>query len=1213
MTITSYLKFIIRNSILSLFIALPLLSYAQDNLRINELMPKNVSFLMDKSYITQSYKKYVSGAVTASGDNFTSKWVTSNAWTDTKNYSMWVEVYNPTGSSKNLSNYYFTDDLLKPKKWQPLNINGAVSATGFSVLYFEREDEFPYTSFSINDTVYLLNRQGHASFKLNPDGGKLYLVNASSEAIDSVVYPAQYRNISYGRITDGNGQWTFFEQPSPGSSNNLNSYGTQHCLKPQFTLKNGFYGSEQTLRFLEPALGETIYYTTNGSEPTESSTQYVPNTAITLSMGVHKIRAKVFSSGKLSSDVVTNTYFIGQRSFNNLPVVSIVTDDAYFYSKQYGMYYNNDNPRIGLPGRGQTNAKNANQDWDRPANFEFFDKNGQPQLNQEVDVSLLGGWSRHFSTTLKSLAISPKDKFGVDRLNYDFFGSKPGHQYKDIQIRNSGNDAGKSMMWDAMILSISANQMDVDYLAYEPCVLFINGTYIGIQNIRERSNADFLFSNYGYAKDDVEIVEGVGPVLETKNDMKTDPAFNRLVQFLKSNDVSKPEIYRQVCDSIDVDEFINYMIVQLYIANTDWPDNNVKMWRKKNGGKWRWILYDTDFGFDNSRINFDMVSFAFGEGGASASSSGVLPEWTYIIFKRLCTNYQFATKLINRFAVEVATTYKPERVNHIIDSLANRIKAEYPSVNNYVSGWKNFAANRGNAAMGHIANRFIKDPQTGEAASVETIDIDANVNGASYTMNNELIRDKKVVMKYFRGRTISLAANKIKGYAFDYWAYKTDVFLVPTQSEWKYYYYTNMPLKNGVPSAEWKNTDFDDSTWNVGLGAIGHGTPGIKTIIPYRNTIVGYSGRDTILKFKTAYFRKNITVTNLAGMQDLKLWLNLEGAAVVYINGVELLRVNVPAGGISYNTNIINQYSGTTTISLPKSYLREGDNVVAVEVHKYYLAERRLRFDLEISHQIPATSNDSLLTINVTGSEYIRANYIPSTEPEPEPVIERDIVINEVVSNNQEVMDEFGVMEDYIELYNKGTEPVDIGGWYITDTPGNQLFHQMPTNNASMTTIQPGGYLILWADDEPNQGAQHLGFKLSKDGETLILSRKLEDNSVAIIDSVSFPVLGYQSYSRVPDGSATWAIQGLTFNAANSPNDILSPEINSIALFPTQVTESFTVRNAEGKMISVIDLAGKVLIREWSTSNETIIQTGDLKRGMYLVTVGEKTFKVMRR
>lgn len=1213
MTLNYLLNRISRSSILFLFMALPLLSNAQVDLKINELMPKNVSYSMDKSYITQTYKKLVNEVV-VSADNFTSKWVKSNVWTNTKNYSMWVEVYNPTSSSKTLSNYYFTDELSKPTKWRPLSINGAVSGLGYSVLYFEREDESPYTSFKPEntDTLYLLNRQGHADFKLDPDGGKLYLVNASLVAIDSVVYPAQYRNISWGRQTDGAVNWQFFEQPSPGSSNNGKTYATQRCLNPVFNLKNGFYASGQALSFASPAIGETIYYTTNGSEPTKNSTAYAPGTTISLPVGVHKIRAKVFMSGKLSSDVVTSTYFIGQRSYNNLPVVSIVTDDSYFYSKDYGIYYNNDNPGIGLPGRGQSTAKNVNQDWDRPVNFEFFDKNGQPQLNQEVDVKILGGWSRHFSATQKSLAISPRDKFGVDRLNYDFFGSKPGHQYKDIQLRNSGNDNGQSMMLDGMILSISANRMDIDYLAYEPAVLFINGTYIGIENIRERSNADFLFSNYGYASDDVEIIEGVGPLLETKNDMKTDPAFNRLIQFLKNNNVSNPEIYRQVCDSIDVDEFINYLIPQIYSANTDWPDNNVKMWRKKKGGKWRWILYDTDFGFKSTNINFNAVSFAFGENGASASAGGALPEWSYIVLKRLCTNKDFVNKLVERFAIHMATTYAPTRVGQIIDSLANRIDEEFPSVNNFRGSWKNFAAYRNNIVMEHIGNRFVKDPQTGLTSTLETINIDANVDGAGYTMNNELIPEKKVVMKYFRGRTISLTANKTKGYAFDHWTYNADGFLLPAGSEWRYYYYTNMPLKNGVPSTEWRNVDFDDSTWNVGLGAIGHGTSGVTTTIPYRDTIVGYSGKDTILKFKTAYFRKKISITDLADKQNLKMWISLEGAALVYINGVEVLRVNAQAGTINYNTPIITQYNGSLAIDLPKSYLREGENLIAVEVHKYSQAERRLRFDMELTHQISATSNDSLLTFNVNGSEIIQANYIPYTEPEP--VIERNIVINEVVSDNREVMDEYGQLEDYIELYNKGTEPIDIGGWYITDAPTNKLFYQIPTNNASVTTIQPGGHLILWADDDVSQGTQHLdALKLSKDGETLILSRKLEDNTVAIMDSVSFPVLGNLSYSRVPDGSATWAIQGLTFNAANSPNDILSPETSLIALYPTQVTESFTVRHAEGLMLSVVDLTGKVFKRERCTSNETVIQTGDLKRGMYLVMVGEKTFKVIRR
>lgn len=1207
MTLTSLLNRISRNSILFLFIALPFLANAEADLMINELMPKNVSFLMDKSYITQTYKTVVNGVVTSSVDNYTSDWVQSDVWTNTKNFSMWVEVYNPTNSSKTLSNYYFTDDLSKPTKWRPLSINGSVQGEGYSVLFFEREDEDAYLSFvreQIKSDLYLLNRMGHANFKLEPDGGKLYLVNASLVAIDSVVYPAQHRNISWGRQTDGYVDWQYFEQPSPGSSNNGNSYATLRCKNPVFTLTNGFYPSTQSLGFTAPATGETIYYTTNGSEPTINSTRYMSGNPITLATGVHKIRAKVFKAGKLSSDVVTNTYFIGQRSFNNLPVVSIVTDDAYFYSKDYGIYYNNSNPGIGLPGKGQNDAKNANQDWNRPVNFEFFDKNGQPQLNQEVDVKILGGWSRHMSATVKSLSISPKDKFGVDRLNYDFFGSKPGHQYKAIQLRNSGNDVGGSRMDDGLILSLSANRMDVDYLAYEPCVVFINGTYIGLENIRERSNDDFIFSNYGYVSDDVEIIEAVAPPLETKNDMYTDPAYNRLVQFLKTNDLSKPEIYSQVCDSIDVDEFINYLIPHIYSANTDWPDNNVKMWRKKKGGKWRFIVYDTDFGFDNSKAAENSILFALGEGSGTASSPGGMPEWSNIIFKRLCTSPEFISKLADRFAIHMSTTYLPTRVNYIIDSLANRIDEEHPAVKNSISGWKSFATNRNKTVLTHLAERLLKD-RLGLVPTIDLLSLDANIAGAGYTLNGSPIQDKKATINYFKGRTYSLKANKVNGYAFDHWGYNYDATIVPYKNEWKYYYYRSMPLKDGVPSNEWKNPDYDDSSWSADTASFGHVAMG-DTHLPW--AILKSNGGDSIY-FYTAYFRKKFTLTDLASMNGFRMNVDLYGGAVVYVNGYEIGRVNLPTGTISYGTTIstISTFNGIATLNVPKSALREGENTIAVEVHKYY--QRHMRFDLQLNYQLQATSNEPIYTAVMNGSRNVTAYYVPFTEPG----INKDIVINEVVSNNQEVMDEYGELEDYIELFNKGTEPIDIGGWYITDTPGNQLFHQIPTNNASVTTIQPGGHLILWADDEANQGTQHLGFKLSKDGETLMLSRKLEDNTVAIIDSVSFPVLGYLSYSRVPDGSATWAIQGLTFNASNTPTDILRPEASSIALFPTQVTESFTVRNAEGLMLSVVDLTGKVLKREWCTSNETVIQTGDLKRGMYLVIVGEKTFKVVRR
>ena len=240
-------------------------------LKINEIMSKNVSAVMDNTY----------------------------------NYSMWVEVYNSGINSENINNYYFSDDIKNLKKWRPSS--KTINAKGYHVLWFER-----------NNLSSL-----HCHFKLAPEGGVLYLSNSSGIVVDAVTYPAQIRNVSYGRETDGAGKWVFFEDFSPGASNNNRKSASIACAKPVFKLSGGFYSSAQITGFNNPLSGDTIYYTTNGSEPTRSSTRYTAGQTIQLNK-TSIIRARTFSENKLPSEIPTVTYFIGERNFN-LPVVSIVT------------------------------------------------------------------------------------------------------------------------------------------------------------------------------------------------------------------------------------------------------------------------------------------------------------------------------------------------------------------------------------------------------------------------------------------------------------------------------------------------------------------------------------------------------------------------------------------------------------------------------------------------------------------------------------------------------------------------------------------------------------------------------------------------------------------------------------------------------------------------------------------------------------------------
>ena len=157
------------------------------------------------------------------------------------------------------------------------------------------------------------------------------------------------------------------------------------------------------------------------------------------------LRAITVSKNKLSSEIATQTYFINERNFN-LPVVSIVTTPANLTNNLIGIYVQGTN---GITGNGMDTPANWNMDWDRPANFELYDKNRQQQLNQELDIAIAGGWTR--KNGQKSLKIQPKKKFGNNRLLYDFFeATKPGNKYKDILLRNSGNDFYYSMMRDAV-------------------------------------------------------------------------------------------------------------------------------------------------------------------------------------------------------------------------------------------------------------------------------------------------------------------------------------------------------------------------------------------------------------------------------------------------------------------------------------------------------------------------------------------------------------------------------------------------------------------------------------------------------------------------------------------------------------------------------------------------------------------------------------------
>jgi len=1138
-----------KKTVLFILFLLPLLVNAQ--LRINELMTNNVSFNMDDAF----------------------------------DYSMWVELYNSsTVNTCKLTDYWFTDDSSKPNKWKPA-FDSIIQKKAFVVLYFERELTY-----------------GHANFKLDPDGGTLYMFSNANVLLDSMTYPKQYRNTSWGRLTDGSAQTTFFTQPTPGTSNTGKETASLQCTKPLPSIKGGFLTTPQVLRFTSDP-GDTVYYTTNYSEPTRASTRFFSLTPITIS-ATTVIRARTFCKGKIPSDIVSNTYFLNQRDYT-LPVVSISTTQANLTDPKTGIYCDGDGTN-GLIGNGQTVKRNYNQDWNRPVNFELYDTTGVQQLNQEVDIKILGCWTRAYAE--KSISISPKKKFGDTQLRYDFFAAtKPDRKYKDIQLRNSGNDFSYSMMRDGFMQSIVMKRLpSLDYMAYEPAVIYMNGVYCGIENLRERSNEDWVYSNYGLEDNDVLALEATIDI-DTEKDIATDTAFIAFSNFLKNNDVTQPAVYEQVCRKMDVDNYMAYMMAEMYTANTDWPHNNVKMWRKKDEGPWHWILSDTDFGMNlySSLETSNTLTICLGENGTK-------PDWATVVLRRLVLNDTFRNTFIDRFAVHLSTTFKTERVNLIMDSLAAKInnelvyhKAKYGSSSSLaanVTNMKTFSAARPMNMLNFISARFLN------GVPIRSLQLTSNVNGASYKLNGQEVMDQAANIQYFQNKTISVEAQPVKGFTFKKWEkikLSGTLTLIPLGSTWRYF------DGSAIPATNWYTIYYPDAGWAQGAAQLGYGGKGEVTTIGY--------GGNTNAKYATSYYRYRAQISDLTSKSNFQITLFVDDGAAVYVNGTEVGRTNLPTGALAFSTFASSSNNGIyATFTVPANLLKEGENLIAVEVHQCIATSTDVIFNLSMTCDASMVSETTIITDKVFFDTLkvpmsLKAIYEASAEPEPD---QESIFINEVVSSNSIITDEFGEKDDYLELYNASAADVNLAGWYLSDSPVNPTLATIPPLTGGQTIIPAKGWLCFWADGTQVQGPLHLPFKLSKGGETLILSRLNSSGQLIMVDSISFPVLNSNmSYARVTDASPFWTTQAPTFLHTNNLGTIIEKPIEKavIPVWPTLVTDGFTVHAEAGTLIAVFDLNGRRMIQIVSNADETFIHSDTLKPGLYIVRIGNLNYKILKR
>ena len=550
----------------------------------------------------------------------------------------------------------------------------------------------------------------HTNFKLSSNGDDLILSDQDEIVIDSIFTGTLETDMSFGRYFESS-SWVLFAEPTPGSSNSTSSYAG--ALSPiEFSMASGFYNQGQiSVELSTPDESATIYFTTDGTTPTMDDFNYgysIPLTSTTV------IRARAFLNGWLPSETESKTYIFGEDEAEGLPVVFLSTDPSTFFDEDTGMYVMGPNASWDFPYFGA----NFWEDWERPIHFEILETDGSGYA-ANAGVKIFGGWSRAFPQ--KSFSIFSRSYYGPSTFDYGLFPDSGIDSYEAFILRNSGNDWESTMLRDGFITSLT-NDLNIDHQQYRPAVLYLNGEFWGIQNIREKVNEHFLASHHLINAENIDLLDIQG-VNEENIVHGTNIDYVNLLDYLENQDMGDPIVQNALEQWIDIESYMSYQAFQIFIDNRDWPGNNIKFWRDHRvGGKWRWILYDTDFGFsiwESNAYTYNTLSFALNPNGPGWPN----PPWSTFLFRRMMDNDHFKNSFINIYCDLLNTVFQPNYLISHLDSIANNIEEIIPvhrarwynngnwpnsTVNwqSRINTMENFSTNRRSYAINHIKNQF---------------------------------------------------------------------------------------------------------------------------------------------------------------------------------------------------------------------------------------------------------------------------------------------------------------------------------------------------------------------------------------------------------------------------------------------------------------------------------------------------------------------------
>jgi len=682
-------KTIFMLGLLTVFIAY---GYAQDPLFINEFMASNVLSISDEY-----------------GD-----------------YDDWIEIYNPNGYPVDMGGYYLSDDRLQMKKWQlPLDRPDLtiIPAQGYVILWMDGQTE-----------------QGplHGSFKLTKEAETILFVETNGiHLIDHIDYDNQTTDISYGRYPDGSTEWGYMMKASPGDSNHMGYPG--FAESPAIVQNSGFYESAITVAVNQFFSQDTVYYTLDGSIPTESSFQYsdpvpIDQTSI--------LRARSFRAGFAPSKIVTKSFFISVQ--HTIPVISIVTDPINLFDDTMGIY---SNPRK----RGRA--------WERKVIFEYFDHGGL-EFNMECGLRIQGDTGR--SMPKKSFRLFFREGYGHGQLEHTLFPHTSVRSFENIVLR-AGYDDDLMKYNGTLLRDPLATELwrRLGWLTSHSffAILYLNGQLWGIYDIREHMNEHFVQNYLKYV--DLDIIR------MTKYDWtlhygQTNP-WEALLRFFETHDFDSDSLFAQASSLLDIDNFTS---LQAFVHSTQfrsWVYGAFTFHGKQPDTPWQWTIWDMDRAFSDLTWNgfyyYDHLEPLY---------------WINFIVQKLLQNQNYRHNFINRLSDLLNSLFLPDSVLPILDSLAVTIG---PEIGNETDRWGSSVQNWQNdvdALRNFVQARpaIVHQQMMGYFNLSEPVRITLDIpgGGGRLRVNTLDVNTFPWSGDYFRGIPVEISAMPFEGHRFVGWS-----------------------------------------------------------------------------------------------------------------------------------------------------------------------------------------------------------------------------------------------------------------------------------------------------------------------------------------------------------------------------------------------------------------------------------------------------------